>query len=221
MSAIPLPSVMLVTDLAVAGSAGRLVGIVEAAVRGGVNMVQLREKHLPSGELLALAERLRTATRDRTLLFVNDHIDIALACGADGVQLGEMSLSVQAARQTIGTRGMLIGRSVHSAQSASDAQNGGADLLVAGTIYPSQTHAGEAASGVSLIRDIVQRVQVPMLGIGGITAANAAEVIAAGASGVAVIRELLAANDPEAATRALRQAVQRAWAARAQEATKR
>src|SRR5690606_17494468 len=134
---------------------------------------------LAAGPLLALAERLRDITRRRALLFVNDRVDVALACGADGVQLGEDALPVAAARKVTGRR-LLIGRSVHSAAGAEEAARAGAALLVAGTIFPSSSHPGEPAAGPGLLAEVRARVEVPLLAIGGVTAANAGSVTAAG-----------------------------------------
>lgn len=211
--ALPVPCVALVTDRAVCGGTDTLVAAVEAAVRGGVRLVQLREKDMAAGGLLALAVRLRAVTRGRALLFVNDRVDVALVCGADGVQLGEAALPVEAARAAMGARPLMTGRSVHDIPGALAAARAGADVLVAGTLFPSATHDGAPAAGVAFVRELTGATRVPVLGIGGITAANAGEVIAAGAVGVAVIRELLAARDPQAAAHALCAAVERAWAA--------
>lgn len=217
MTALSVPCVSLVTDRAVCGGGERLVAAVEAAVRGGVRLVQLREKDLPAGELLALAMRLRTVTHGRALLFVNDRVDVALAAGADGVQLGEAALPVEAARAAVAGRPLLIGRSVHDVPGGLTAARAGADVLVAGTLFPSASHDGAPAAGVTFVRALTRATRVPVLGIGGITADDASEVIAAGAAGVAVIREVLAARDPQAAARALCDAVERAWAMRSRE----
>ena len=212
--AFPVPCVAVVTDRSVCGGADAMLEAVEAAVAGGVDLVQLREKDLPDAEQLLLDRRLRALTAGRALLFVNDSVSIALAAGADGVQLSERSRTVSAARAAMGEQPLLVGRSVHSPTGGQQAADEGADFLVAGAVFETPAHSEHAPAGVALVSDIVGSVGIPVLGIGGITAASAPEVIGAGAAGVAVVREVLAAEDPGAAARALRAAVQHAWAAR-------
>ena len=210
--------VSLITDRAVCGGTERLEWAVEAAVAVGVDLVQLREKDLDAVPLLALAERLRQVTQGKALLFVNAvtraQIEVALAAGADGVHLGEEALTVPQARALMGDRGLLIGRSVHDLAGARKAAEAGADLLQAGSVFPSGSHPGQAPAGVALVKRVASAVVVSVLGVGGITAANAEEVIGAGADGVAVIREVLTARSPYRAAQRLRRAVDRAYAAR-------
>lgn len=160
------------------------------------DLVQLREKNVPDSELLDLAQRLLEAIGGRAKLIVNDRVDVALAAGASGVQLGEEGLLVSAARMTVGD-GALIGRSVHSVPVASQAESDGADILVVGTMFASRSHLEEEPAGTGLMRQISGSCRLPLIGIGGITPENASEVIEAGASGVAVITNILAASDPE------------------------
>ena len=211
---VPVPCVSLVTDRRVSGSVEALLAAVEAAVAGGVSLVQMREKDLPDAEQLVLARRLRELTAGRALLFVNDSVSIALAAGADGVQLPERSRTVASARDGMGSRRLLVGRSVHDLASATDAAEQGADVLIVGAVFETATHPGQPAVGTGLVEQIAGAVSVPVLGIGGITAANAPDVIAAGAAGVAVIAGVLAADDPQDAARAIQDAVQQAWAVR-------
>lgn len=202
---------MLVTDRT--RCTGTLEHAVAAAVDGGVNVVQLREKDLPAGELLQTAQRLRTITQGRALLIVNDRLDIALACDADGVHLPESGLSPKVARQ-VGGRDLLIGRSVHSVAAAKDAARSGAEYLIVGTIYVTDSHPGDPASGPALLRQVRGAVGLPILGIGGITHEKVDEVIGAGAAGVAAITAILAATDPKAAAARLRAALDAAWTSR-------
>lgn len=202
---LPDPCLALVTDRRLCRDDADLARRVARAVAGGVALVQLREKDLPGGPLLRLAERLRQATEGRALLFVNERADVALACGADGVHLGEEALPLAAVRRLAGDR-LRIGRSVHSVEgavAAASAEGGGADLLLVGTIFPSGSHPGAPAAGVGLLEAVAQRVTVPFLAIGGVTAENAPQVTRAGARGAAVITAVLAAFDPEAAARRL------------------
>ena len=211
---LPAPCVALVTDRRVSGSIDALLAAVEAAVDGGVSLVQMREKDLPDAEQLVLARRLRELTAGRALLFVNDSVSIAQAAGADGVQLAERSRTVASALDAIGGSRLLVGRSVHDLAGATEAAEQGADLLVVGAVFETATHPGQPAVGTGLVEQIAGAVSLPLLGIGGITAANAPGVIAAGAAGVAVVTGVLAAGDPQAAARALCDSVQHAWAAR-------
>ena len=203
---ISRPCLCVVTDREVCGDVEALVERVAAAVRGGANMVQLRDKEASGRELLEMGLQLRNTIEGRALLFVNERVDVALACGADGVQLGEEALPVSAARRVAGEK-LLIGRSVHSVEGAVEAEREGADLLVVGTIFATASHPGARPAGVSLLREVASRVRIPFIGIGGIDASNAAQVVGAGAVGVAVIRSVLAASDPEEAARNLRQAL--------------
>ena len=189
----------------------RIEDVVEAAVDGGVGLVQLREKDLSAADLFALALRLKSAIRDRALLFVNDRIDVALAADADGVQLGENALPLRTARRVAGEK-LLLGRSVHSVDGAANAEAQGADLLVLGTIFPTSSHPGARAGGTELVREVAAAVSVPFLGIGGIDASNVARVIAQGAAGAAVITAITTASDPAAESARLLEAMQTATA---------
>ena len=191
----------------------RIEDVVDAAVDGGVGLVQLREKDLPAAELYALALRLKDVVGRRALLFVNDRVDIALAANADGVQLGENALPLEAARQIAGDRvrnSLLLGRSVHSVAGALKAEAQGADLLVLGTIFPTASHPGAVTGGSRIVQEVASAVSVPFLGIGGIDATNAGEVIAQGAVGAAVITAITTAEYPAAAAADLLAAMQAA-----------
>ena len=207
----PLPWICLVTDLSLCG--GRVVGLERAvmgALDSGVNLVQLREKTLPAKELYELGRRLRRLTTEAgAALVVNDRVDVALAVHADGVHLSESSLPLAPARKLIGDG--LVGRSVHALAGALQAGRDGADYLILGTIFTSASHPGQPAVGPRLIRKVKTRVKAPVLAIGGITPDNAAQVIADGASGVAVIRAILGADHPEHAARRLVEQVRLAW----------
>ena len=214
---LELPCLCLVADTSVAGP-GELASRVSAAVAGGVGMVQLRAKELPGGQMLSLAEELKQATDGRAVLLVNERVDVAIAATADGVQLGEEALPVTKARKLL-PGGALIGRSVHSTDGAADAAAAGADFLVVGTMFATGSHPGAVPAGPGLMREVFRLLSLskgsgPLFGIGGITAGNLAEVVAAGASGVAVIRSILGAPDPQAAAAELKLALQEAWQSR-------
>lgn len=180
--------------------------IVEAVVAAGCRMVQLREKHLGKGELYHLACRVREIARD-LLLIVNDHLDVALAAGADGVHLGWEDLPVAAARRIAPE--LLIGASSHSLEQALEAQAAGADYVNIGPIFPTGTKPHAEFLGLGAIATIGPRLQVPFTVMGGITEDNIEQVLAAGARHVAVVTAVTAATDPRAAARRLREKIKR------------
>jgi len=187
---------------------------VDEAIKGGVNLIQLREKDLPTGELLALAIRLREVTRGRALLVINDRLDVAMAAGADGVHLPENGLPVAIARWLLGQH-TLIGRSVHSEEAAAEAEQAGADYVQLGTIYATESKPDAKPAGPDLVRKVSGAVGIPVLAVGGVRAENAADVIEAGASGASVISAIEAAADPQAAARQLVEAMREARKKRA------
>lgn len=177
--------------------------ILEAVIAGGCRMVQLREKEWTTRRLLPLAERLRQRAQEAAVTFiVNDRLDLALAIGADGLHVGQDDLPAPVARKLLPV-GMILGVSTHSAAQARQAQADGADYVAVGSIYPTVTKEAFELVGLELIRRVRPLVTVPLIAIGGITAVNAAEVIRAGADGIAVISAVLGAPDPLAASRAL------------------
>lgn len=207
MPRLPLPALMLVTDRRLAGGEDALAHAVEAAVAGGVNVVQMREKDLPVAEMTSLGRRLRAAIGGRALMVVNGPLQVALACGADGVHLPEAAGEV--ARPD---RPFLVGQSVHSRQAAVRAWEDCRDYLVAGPVYETPSHPGAPGVGPSLVREVTGAVAIPVLAIGGIVAARVAEVVGAGASGVAVISAILRSPSPERAAQELREVLETAWA---------
>lgn len=207
MTDLPYPCLMLVTDRVLAGGPEGLVRAIAAAVEGGADAVQLRERGLPDDELLVLARRLREATAGRALLLVNGRLDVALAVGADGLHLPEAAPAVPRPRP-----GFLLGRSVHSLEAARRAEAEGADYLIAGPVYATRSHPGAPAAGLGLIREIAGAVRPPVLAIGGVNAGRAGEVVEAGAAGVAVISAVLGDPSPREAARCLREALEAAWA---------
>lgn len=196
---------MLVTDRR--QCRGDLVQAAAAAVEGGVHAVQLREKDLSATELMALGQSLKTAIGGHALLLVNARADVAAALGADGVHLPENGLPIEEARRLLPTP-FVIGRSVHSVESALAAEAQGADYLIYGNVYETGSHPGAPAAGLNRLREVTSAVKVPVLAIGGITAARVPEVMASGAAGVAVISAVLGAVDPRKAASGLVVALQ-------------
>ncbi len=172
--------------------------------------MQVRDKELPGGRLLSLVEELKQAVDGRALIVVNERVDVAAAARVDGVQLGEEALAPSFAR-SIMPAGSLVGRSVHSASGARAAQAAGADFLVAGTMFATGSHPGASPAGPGLVHEVQSLCDIPLVGIGGITRDNLAEVVAAGASGIAVIRSILEARDPGLAAEELKSALREAW----------
>ncbi|MFO8114342.1 MAG: thiamine phosphate synthase [Halorubrum sp.] len=184
--------------------------VVEAALAGGVDAVQLREKDVPDAERYAVGRRVRELTADAGVpLIVNDRIDIAAAVDADGVHLGQSDLPVEVAREQLGDEA-IVGRSASTVEQARAAEDAGADYLGVGAVYgtDSKDVSGDRNGiGTERIAAVADAVDVPVIGIGGIDASNAAAVVEAGATGVAALSAITAAADPEAATAALREAV--------------
>ena len=194
------PRLYVILDRAAAR--GRdLLTILDATLAGGCRLVQLREKEWPSGRLLPMAERLRDHCRAVGATFiVNDRLDLALALGADGVHLGQDDLPPAAARPLL-RPGMILGLSTHSLEQARAAQAAGADYVAVGSMFPTGTKPDFQLVGPELIGKLRGEIGVPLIGIGGITHDNVAQVIRAGADGVAVISAVCGAPNPEAATR--------------------
>jgi thiamine-phosphate pyrophosphorylase len=197
--------ICFVTDRGATG--GRpLIEVARAAVAGGVEMVQLREKDLAGRPLLALARELVEAVRSagpRRRVIVNDRLDVALAAKAAGVHLPSDGLPIEGARRCSGGR-FLIGRSVHSLAEARQAAKEGADYLFFGPVFatPSKTAYGPP-QGTDALRKVVGTVEIPVWAIGGINPGTAGELRGIGIAGVAVISAIAAAPDPAEAARVL------------------
>ncbi len=181
--------------------AGRDAHVLEPALRGGVDIVQLRDKVLDDNVLVAAAEPFRAACIEHGALFVlNDRPDLVEACGADGVHVGRTDMPVAQARSLVGPD-RLLGLSVSTLEELGDV--GGADY-VGVTAFTTPTKEDAVAGGLELLRAAAASLTVPWFAIGGIDLSNADEVAAAGAPRVAVVRAIKDADDPEAAARALR-----------------
>jgi thiamine-phosphate pyrophosphorylase len=196
-------SVYLVTDRELARGRTTLE-IAAAAIRGGVSCIQLREKTCSTREFIDEALAIRSLlARHEIPLIINDRVDVALAVKADGIHLGQKDMPCSMARQLI-PESMIVGISVESLDDAIAAQKDGADYLGVSPIYPTPTKTDTAqALGLEGLRSIRSEVNLPLVGIGGLNADNAAAVIYNGADGVAVVSAIVAADDPEAATRDL------------------
>lgn len=200
-----------------AGSTGasRVLEIIQAAVACGADWVQIREKDLPARELLALADRAVAMAREaavprrKTRIIVNDRLDVALAAGADGVHLGGASVGaahvVRWCRAGNAPREFLVGVSCHGAREAREAEEAGASYIFFGPVFDTpDKRAFGAPRGVEELRVISKELQIPVIAIGGVNLANAAECLRAGASGIAAIRMFQDASD----TAALRDSIE-------------
>src|SRR5437763_879401 len=180
--------------------------LLDAALRGGVDVVQLRDKELDEEALIAAAEPFRAACTKHGALFVlNDRPDLVEACGADGVHVGRVDTPVDEARALVGPE-RLIGLSASTADELGDLD--GADY-VGVTAFATPTKQDAVAGGLELLRIAAETLTIPWFAIGGIDGTNVAEIAASGAPGVAVVRAIRDADDPEAAARELRRALDR------------
>ena len=169
--------------------------VLRRLLEGGAGIVQLRAKIMAPGDFLALARAARALSQAHGCkLIVNDRVDIALACDADGVHLGQEDLPLGAARKLMAQK--LIGISTHSVEQATDAERAGADYIGFGPMFGTTTKAtGYSARGVDMLRQIRQAVKIPIVAIGGIKEENVAQVWQAGADSAAIISDILGADD--------------------------
>ena len=180
--------------------------LLEAALRGGVDVVQLRDKELGDEALIAAAGPFRTACDEHGALFVlNDRADLVEQCGADGVHVGRSDAPVEAARALVGSQ-RLLGLSASTPDELADVA--GADY-VGVTAFATPTKEDAVAGGLELVSAAASALTIPWFAIGGIDLSNVAQVVDAGAPGVAVVRAIRDANDPEAVARDLRRALDR------------
>ncbi len=181
-----------------------LIDVVGECLEAGATAIQLRDKQASAAELLAIAAQLRDlSVQYDALLVVNDRFDLALAAGADGVHLGPEDLPVDAVRSVV-PADFIIGFSTETADGAQAAEEEGASYLGVGAIYGTSSKPGlkDERIGVGRLRDVTQAVSIPIVGIGGITPGNAADVYAAGA-GVAVLAAVMGDPEPGEAVRAI------------------
>ncbi len=187
-------------------AAGALADVLQRAIRGGVEVVQLRDKALHGDALREAASAVREVCHARGALFiVNDHPQVAVDVGADGVHVGQHDMDPTDVRAVAGPD-MLIGLSTHSRADIDAAVSGAprvADYLGVGPVFETPTKPGRPAVGVSLVKYAAAVSPLPFFAIGGIDVSNLAAVAGAGARGVAVVRAIAGADNPEAAAQAL------------------
>jgi thiamine-phosphate pyrophosphorylase len=178
-----------------------LVEVARALVRGGATCLQLRDKEASSRDLYEEARLLKASLRSLGIPFiVNDRLDIALAVDADGVHLGEEDIPISEARRILG-KGKILGASADTVEAATGAAREGADYIGFGAVFPTDTKEDAQVSGLTLLSRVKQAVSIPVVAIGGIKRTNAVEVLRAGADGLAIISDLLEAEDVEARAR--------------------
>jgi thiamine-phosphate pyrophosphorylase len=181
-----------------------VLAIAAAALRGGADILQLRHKTLPRGELLTLAEGLRDLTTSAgALLIVNDHVDLALLARADGVHLGPGDLSIASARR-LGGDSLIVGASASSPVAAAAAAAEGADYIGSGPAFSTPVKKDKGVIGPAGVAAVAKAVQVPVFAIGGIDESNLQQLTSLGLHRVCVIRAVADATDPEGMTRRLR-----------------
>jgi thiamine-phosphate pyrophosphorylase len=200
-------SLYLVTDRGLAKGRSTL-DIIRPAVQGGVTCVQLREKECSTLEFIEQAQLIKAYLQSKGVpLIINDRVDVALAVEADGVHLGQTDMPLDMAKKIIGDS-MIIGISAESLADAVAAEKGGADYLGVSPIYATPTKTDTAPPlGLEGLRAIRQKVNLPLVGIGGLNRDNAAAVIRHGGDGVAVVSAIVAADDPRQAAVDLNQII--------------
>lgn len=197
-------SVYVITDRALAGPRG-ILAVTEAAVRGGATLVQLREPHAPGRRLVAEARALVALLRPLGIpLVINDRVDVALAADADGVHVGQSDMAPADARALIGPD-RILGLSITEFADLARSDLAGVDYLGVGPVFGTTTKPDAAPPmGLAGLAAVRAATALPIVAIGGIGPAQAGPVRAAGAGGVAIVSAIMAADDPEAATRAFR-----------------
>lgn len=177
---------------------------VEAALKGGVTCVQLREKELSEEDFLAEAKEIKAlCSRYHVPFFINDNVDVAIKCQADGIHVGQEDMKASDVRSKVGDQ-MIIGVSAHSVEEAVEAVKNGADCLGVGAMFTTSTKADASVLPKEMLRAICEAVDVPVVAIGGIGESNILELAGTGADGVALVSAIFGAADIEAQCRELR-----------------
>ena len=175
---------------------------VETACRSGVTMVQLREKNLTTNQYYQLAKQVKEITDAYQVpLIIDDRLDVCLAVDAAGLHIGDDELPVSVARQVLGPE-KILGVTAKTVKRALEAEGAGADYLGTGAIFPTTTKENAPITLISTLKTICQRVAIPVVAIGGLTSENIDQLIGTGIAGVAVVRDLMQAEDIEAKTQA-------------------
>ena len=175
---------------------------IETACRSGVTIVQLREKNLTTNQYYQLAKQVKEITDAYQVpLIIDDRLDVCLAVDAAGLHIGDDELPVSVARQVLGPE-KILGVTAKTVKRALEAEEGGADYLGTGAIFPTTTKENAPITLISTLKTICQTVAIPVIAIGGLTSENIDQLAATGIAGVAVVRDLMQAEDIEAKTQA-------------------
>ena len=175
---------------------------IETACRSGVTIIQLREKNLTTNQYYQLAKEVKEITDAYQVpLIIDDRLDVCLAVDAAGLHIGDDELPVSVARQVLGSD-KILGVTAKTVKRALEAEEGGADYLGTGAIFPTMTKKNAPITLISTLKTICQRVAIPVVAIGGLTSENIDQLIGTGIAGVAVVRDLMQAEDIEEKTQA-------------------
>jgi len=175
---------------------------VETACRSGVTIIQLREKNLTTNQYYQLAKQVKKITDAYQVpLIIDDRLDVCLAVDAAGLHIGDDELPVSVARQVLGPD-KILGVTAKTVKRALEAEEGGANYLGTGAIFPTTTKENAPITLISTLKTICQRVAIPVVAIGGLTSENIEQLIGTGIAGVAVVRDLMQAEDIEAKAQA-------------------
>tara|TARA_Y100000590_G_scaffold218535_1_gene247533 strand:+ start:32970 stop:33590 length:621 start_codon:yes stop_codon:yes gene_type:complete len=203
METIPKPCLTLLTDIVSYGPID--LKIIEDAIHGGVDMLQLREPSLNDNRIIELGNLIAEITKNRALFILNGNPEVAAKINADGIQLPEKQIETKSSDIS---RKLLIGRSIHSKNAAIKAEISGADFLIAGNIFHTSSHPDRKPLGLQLITDVCDVTEKPVFGIGGVNLNNTQSIIKSGATGIAVISYIWESPNPENAARSMKEKMQ-------------
>jgi len=173
------------------------IEIAKLAIKGGADIIQLRDKFLSTSELIDTAKKISLLCKKSNVIFlVNDRVDVALVSGADGVHLGQEDIPIKDARKLLG-KNKIIGGTAHNMREALACEKAGADYIGYGHIYPTASkHKPDKPKGTAKLKEIVNRIKIPVIAIGGITQENLSDVVKTGVHGAAFIGSVLKSKDP-------------------------
>lgn len=185
----------------------KLVSVTESAIKGGVTLVQLREKDISTREFFAEASELKKLCMYYNVpLLINDRIDIALAVDADGIHIGQSDMPLKVSRKILGPN-KIIGLSAGNVNQAVEAVSDGADYLGVGAVFPTSTKRDASNVGIEMLKQVRKSVDIPIVGIGGINPDNISQLYGSGIEGVAVVSCIMGSDDPYAVSKQLSQMV--------------
>lgn len=173
------------------------IELAKLAIKGGADIIQLRDKFLSTSELIDTAKKISLLCKKSNVIFlVNDRVDVALVSGADGVHLGQEDIPIKEARKLLG-KNKVIGGTAHNMREALACEKAGADYIGYGHIYPTASkHKPDKPKGTAKLKEIVNRINIPVIAIGGITPENLSDVVNTGVHGAAFIGSVLKSKDP-------------------------